>query len=288
LEEKNPSGLRILSIDEVKRILRVAGEKNQRDALALKLIAFHGFMQHDVIGSPSRRPENGKWVPMEPNHPGMQIEDLSNDEILLRRKGTEGEKRSLKPELVRELREYIGERKEGKIIDMSESRLLQVTKVYAEDARISDWKKIRPHMFEDFYEGHQADMPQLSSSLLPAEPGDHVGQKIDYPGLTYAPTNEQGVVFLFARMSPELGFSAETIRQGYPDAVVIDYRADRNRGFRKNIEFEFKSSGFTRGKKPHDPARCHIIVCWEHDWKKCPKTIEVIELQSRFQKPERT
>jgi len=276
-----------LSIDEVKRIIRVAGEKNRRDALALKLVAFHGFKLHDVVGSPSRRTENKKWIPMEPNHPGMRIEDLSEDGIFLRRKGEEGEKRPLSPELVRELRECIGKRTEGKIFNITGDRVNQITKEYAKEARLSDWKKIRPHMFDDFYEGHQADIPQLSSAFLPAEPGDHVGQKIDYPGLTYAPTNEQGVVFLFARMSPDLGFSAETVRQGYPDAVVIDYRADRNRGFRKNIEFEFKSSHFARGKKPHDPTNCHIIVCWEHDWKKCPKTIEVIELRSRFQKAER-
>jgi hypothetical protein len=282
--------LRILSIDEVKRILRVAGEKNRRNALVLKLIAFHGFKLYDVVGSPSRRMENKKWIPMEPNRPGMQIEDLSDDGILLRRKGEEGERRPLNPELVRELRECMGERVRGKIFDITGDRVNQVTKEYAKEARLSDSKKIRPHMFQDFYDGHQADMPQLSSTLLatePAEPGDHVGQKIDYPGLTYAPTNEQGVVFLFARMSPELGFSAETIRQGYPDAVVIDYRADPNRGFRKNIEFEFKSSGFTKGRKPHDPAKCHIIVCWEHDWKKAPKTIEIIELKSRIQKSER-
>ena len=98
---KNPSSLRILSIDEIKRILRVAGERNQRDALALKLVAFHGFKQHDVVGSPSRRMEDKTWVPMEPNRPGMQIEDLSDDGILLRRKSGEGEKRLLKPELAK-------------------------------------------------------------------------------------------------------------------------------------------------------------------------------------------
>jgi hypothetical protein len=283
--------LRILSIDEVKRILRVAGEKSQRNALTLRLLALHGFTNGELVGSPSRRQVDGKWIPMEPTFKGLQIEDLSDDGITVRQKDGTAEKRLLKPELVRELRECIGERDKGKIFNITEDRVNQVTKEYAKEARLSDWKKIRPHMFQDFYDGHQADMPQLSSTLLaaePAEPGEHVGQKIDYPGLTYAPTNEQGVVFLFARMSHELGFSAETVRQGYPDAVVIDYRADpdRNRGFRKNIEFEFKSSGFTRGKKPHDPAKCHIIVCWEHDWKKCPKTIEVIELRSKIQKPE--
>jgi len=149
--------LRILSIDEVKKILRVAGEKSQRDALALRLIAFHGFKVHDVVGSPSRRRENNKWVPMEPNRPGMQIEDLSDDGILLRRKGGEGEKRPLKPELVRELRECIGERERGKILDITDSRLLQLTKEYAKDARISDPKKIRPHMFDDFWADLRAD-----------------------------------------------------------------------------------------------------------------------------------
>ncbi len=127
--------MRILSIDEVKKILRVAGEKSQRDALALRLIAFHGFKVHDVVGSPSRRRENNKWG----------------------RKGGEGEKRPLKPELVRELRECIGERERGKILDITDSRLLQLTKEYAKDARISDPKKIRPHMFDDFWADLRAD-----------------------------------------------------------------------------------------------------------------------------------
>src|SRR2546425_8925016 len=86
---------------------------------------------------------------------------------------------------------------------------------------------------------------------------------------------------------PNSGSPPKQFVKGYPDAVVIDYRADANRGLRKKIEFEFKSSGFAKGKKPHDPAKCQIIVCWEHDWKKCPKTIEVIELRSKIQKRER-
>src|SRR5438445_3911048 len=138
---RDPLDLRILSIDEVKRILRVASEKSQRNALALKLIAFYGFKLHDLVGSPSRRMENKKWVAMEPNRPGMQIEDLSHDGILLRRKGEEDEKRPLKPELVRELRECIGKRVRGKILDTTDSRLLQLRKEYAKEARISDWKR---------------------------------------------------------------------------------------------------------------------------------------------------
>jgi len=116
---------------------------------------------------------------------------------------------------------------------------------------------------------------------LPVE-RDEVGPKIDYPGLTYAPINEQGVVLLFGMMSDDLGFSIEAIRQGFPDALVVDYRANPNRGVKKSIEFEFASSHFGRQKHPVKGAQ--IIVCWEHDWKNCPKEIEVLELKSLIRK----
>ena len=114
---------------------------------------------------------------------------------------------------------------------------------------------------------------------------DEVGPKIDYPGLTYAPINEQGVVLLFGMMSDDLGFSIEAIRQGFPDALVVDYRANPNRGVKKSIEFEFASSHFARQKHPVKGAQ--IIVCWEHDWKNAPKEIEVLELKSLIQKLKR-
>ncbi|HEV2120632.1 MAG TPA: hypothetical protein VGS11_11105 [Candidatus Bathyarchaeia archaeon] len=114
---------------------------------------------------------------------------------------------------------------------------------------------------------------------------DEVGPKIDYPGLTYAPINEQGVVLLFGMMSDDLGFSIEAIRQGFPDALVVDYRANPNRGVKKSIEFEFTSSHFARQKHPVKGAQ--IIVCWEHDWKNVPKEIEVLELKSLIQKLKR-
>src|SRR6266567_2481222 len=123
----------------------------------------------------------------------------------------------------------------------------------------------------------------MSQSLtsLPVEK-DEVGRKIDYPGLTYAPINEQGVVLLFGMMSDDLGFSVEAIRSGFPDALVVDYRANPNRGVKKYIEFEFQSSHFSR-QKGHDPKKCNIIICWEHDWANHPKDIEIIQLKSLIQ-----
>jgi hypothetical protein len=32
----------------------------------------------------------------------------------------------------------------------------------------------------------------------------------------------------------------------------------------------------------HDPAKCDIIVCWEHNWPECP--LEVIELKKEIEK----
>lgn len=112
---------------------------------------------------------------------------------------------------------------------------------------------------------------------------DEVGAKIDYPGLTYAPINEQGVVALFSMMADEIGFSIEAIRQGFPDALVVDYRANRERGVKRKIEFEFESSRFPK-QEDHDVTKCDIIVCWEHNWKTCPKELEVIELRTMIQK----
>jgi hypothetical protein len=113
--------------------------------------------------------------------------------------------------------------------------------------------------------------------------GDEVGPKIDFPGLTYAPINEQGVVLLFGMLADDIGFSVESIRVQYPDAIMIDYRSGKqSRGVRKYVEFEYLSSHF--GKQRHDPKECDMIVCWEDDWKNRPKEVEVLELKSLLQK----
>ena len=43
------------------------------------------------------------------------------------------------------------------------------------------------------------------------------------------------------------------------------------------IEFEFKSANFD-----HDPTGCDVIVCWEHNWEKCPASLKVIELKKEI------
>lgn len=99
--------------------------------------------------------------------------------------------------------------------------------------------------------------------------------------LVCAPTNEMGVVFLFADIAKRLQFRIEEIRAAYPDCIALRLAGDRER--RVRIEFEFKSSSFRA--HGHDPAECDCIVCWRHDWPDLPRRIEVIELRKFFRLP---
>jgi len=99
-----------------------------------------------------------------------------------------------------------------------------------------------------------------------------VGEVINFRGLVYSPINEQGVVFLFGKVSRDLKIEIEEIQQGFPDAIG---RVKTSRGWvKRTIEFEFKSSNYD-----HLPKKCDIIICWEDDWQERPKEIEVIELK---------
>ncbi len=104
-----------------------------------------------------------------------------------------------------------------------------------------------------------------------------VGKLINFRGLVYAPVNENGVIFLFGRVAADLNMYVETIRPGYPDCVAKRY-IGKGKWEELRLEFEFRSSHFVGHK--HHPGDCDAIVCWIHDWPECPKSIEVIELQS--------
>ena len=106
--------------------------------------------------------------------------------------------------------------------------------------------------------------------------GPEYGAPIDFRGLRHAPINEQGVVFLFGMVCYELGFIVEAVHANFPDCEAkrcVDRRSQRWQ--RVRIEFEFKSRNFK--DHGHDPDKCDLIVCWEHNWPECP--LEVVELR---------
>ena len=121
-------------------------------------------------------------------------------------------------------------------------------------------------------EGKELIRP-ISRKFREKEKEEHrTGPPINFRGLVYAPINEQGVIFLFSKLSEDLNIQIEEIQQGFPDAIG---KVKTNKGYvTRTIEFEFKSSNYD-----HLPEKCDILVCWEHDWTDCPTDIEVIELQ---------
>lgn len=110
-----------------------------------------------------------------------------------------------------------------------------------------------------------------------------VGRLINFRGLVYSPINEQGVVFLFGKVAHEFGMYVELIRTGYPDCIAKRY-IGKDRWEEIKIEFEYKSSEFVRHK--HKIEDVDMIVCWEHDWEDCHKSIEILELKNEISKLE--
>src|SRR5439155_18560347 len=96
-------------------------------------------------------------VASDPNLPGIQIEDLHDDGIWVQGKGWKKKTKAAPPKMIpfgkdfiKELRDFIGSRKKGRIFEVSESRVEQMTRFYAKRAGVIDWKLVHPHRFRHF------------------------------------------------------------------------------------------------------------------------------------------
>jgi hypothetical protein len=162
---------RNLNLDEVRRILVVAEKYSLRDTLVFKLMAGYGLSVGEIIGTPNRRwdKQNKKWLPREPVVKGLQIQDLSKDGILVRRKmGRPTETIAIMPEFFHDLSSFVGKRTRGRIFELSESRVLQLARRYAKEAGILDGK-LPPQTFIRFYERHEGILPDALSQVSEAK-----------------------------------------------------------------------------------------------------------------------
>lgn len=146
-----------LNSEDVKRALEALGQNKGRPdyLLIFKLMAFEGFKIGEIVGTGKRRRVNDKWVPKPQTLSGMRIEDLIENGIRIKPREEEPETRRFKyPELLQELRVYVGERKRGRIFHLitSDHRVRQITKEYCgpKHANLSWSDLIRPQMFTDF------------------------------------------------------------------------------------------------------------------------------------------
>lgn len=103
-------------------------------------------------------------------------------------------------------------------------------------------------------------------------------ERLHGASMSYAPTNELGVVFLFAEYARRKRLHIEEIRPGFPDCIATQKVQGGERRIR--IEFEFKSRSFETHR--HRARACDWIVCWEHNWPGAPKHLQIIELRREF------
>jgi hypothetical protein len=123
-----------------------------------------------------------------------------------------------------------------------------------------------------------AGLPWITAACFsrhPLKDRPLLGAPTGLPAFPYEPVNEMGVMVLFSMMAQQLGFVIESVQAGFPDCEAkIEVEPGRWQHFR--IEFEYESRGFR--VHGHDPLQCDLIVCWRHNWKKCPPHIQVLEL----------
>ncbi|OLD13097.1 MAG: hypothetical protein AUF79_06160 [Crenarchaeota archaeon 13_1_20CM_2_51_8] len=130
-----------LTDEEIFRLLRIVKKRSEEDWLVFRLLIEHDFKVGECVGNSSPTA----------NLPGIQIENMSNDSIWLRRASEKNESWVwIGDELMRQLKQFAGERRTGRLFATvikkpKRSRKYEATtaairnhlKEYAKEARIT-------------------------------------------------------------------------------------------------------------------------------------------------------
>jgi hypothetical protein len=152
--------------------------------------------------------------------------------------------------------------------------------VYAQQEGLEgDWKDVMEiitnHLQEETRQARTFETPTIMPSR-PRTPMDETsyGKPMHGP-MNCAPTNENGVIFLFGSVAQEMSFSITRIQAAFPDCEALR-EVGPNRWMRVKIEFEYESRNFL--SHMHAVDGCDLIVCWTHNWPDCP--LEVLALEN--------
>lgn len=77
------------------------------------------------------------------------------------------------------------------------------------------------------------------------------------------PKNEAETVVVFAQACEAMGVEIVSLQGAFPDAIV----RIKATGEEYRAEFEYQSSSFRTHR--HDPRKCDLIICWQHDLQDC-------------------
>lgn len=122
---------------------------------------------------------------------------------------------------------------------------------------------------------HAQHAPPHKQLHLPLKDRTTYGDLIVFAVMRREPVDEQGVVLLFGMLAQGLGYMVEHVQRGFPDCEAMREISPK-RWQRLRIEFEYESRNFR--DHGHPLTGCDVIVCWRHNWKECPKHLEVLEL----------
>jgi hypothetical protein len=141
------------------------------------------------------------------------------------------------------------------------------------------WKDVLDVVYRHVEGGIEPGGPRTTAKLAIMNDQPMYGAPMTAGPLSFAPTHEGGVLFLFGAKARELGFVVLRIQPGFPDCEAM--REVRLGVWqRKLIECEFESRNFLA--HGHPVNGCDMIVCWNHNWEDCP--LEVVELKSLLPK----
>lgn len=115
----------------------------------------------------------------------------------------------------------------------------------------------------------------LRLQLMPNSGRPVYGAPMASVGMIHEPTNEDGVILLFGMLAAKLGLLVRRVQGEFPDCEVM-CEVEAGRWISLLIEFEFESRNFAR--HGHRPDGCDMIVCWVHNWERCPASLQVLEL----------
>lgn len=176
-----------LYVPDVKALLSTIEKFSERDYLIFRLAAEQGFRIGEIVGGDPRKRQSycptclkeakivkkrgiidhveceacgkrwenkedvpARWVRKNPGLTGLLIEDLKDDGIWVRGKGGTNKLQALEASTVIRLRAYIGNRKAGRIFDITTGRCRQLIKRYAQQAGIADPNLVHPHRLRSF------------------------------------------------------------------------------------------------------------------------------------------
>ncbi len=155
---------------------------------------------------------------------------------------------------------------EGQLVIEAQVQLEQCAEYHSTQARVPPPQ----HMQSAHLPGAPVRVPQRQAGI-----GVLYGEPLGLAAMAHAPTNEDGVLFLFGVVAADLGFRIERVQREFPD---VEAKREVAPGIWELQWWELEWCSRNFKEHGHDPKGCRGIICWKHNWPDCPEGLEVIEL----------